>query len=488
MALQNKVQLITYADSLGGDLKKLNTVLTKYFLDIFEGGVHILPPFPSSGDRGFAPTTYFEIEPTFGTWEDMKRIGENFSIAVDLMINHISQRSVYFQDFLQKGRKSAYADYFLTLDKIWPDGKPVQEDLDKIALRRPVPYSEFTIRDTNEVERVWTTFGATNPSEQIDLDVHAEGVKKMFQDILTQFAANGIKMVRLDAIGYVLKKPGTSCFFLEPEMYDYIKEVKEMTDRLNIEILPEVHAHYSIQYRLAQQGVWIYDFILPYTVLDTLFFRRNKQLYKYLKNRPHNMFTTLDCHDGIPVKPDLDGVIDEDDAFLVVKQCEERGALFSRILAESHKGKNGFDVHQIVCSYYSALGCDDDAYLAARAIQFFVPGIPQVYYVGMLAGKNDPAAVERTGERRELNRHNYTMEEIDAAVETGVVKRLMALARFRNTHPAFDGEFEAVECPDNQICLRWTLGEDSCTLKVDLDRYASQIISKKNGTEECISI
>lgn len=111
-ALKNKVQLITYADALGGDLKALNTVLTRHFMDIFEGGVHILPPFPSSGDRGFAPTTYFEIEPSFGTWDDMKAIGEHFGIAVDLMINHISQRSEYFQDFLKKGRKSRYADFF----------------------------------------------------------------------------------------------------------------------------------------------------------------------------------------------------------------------------------------------------------------------------------------------------------------------------------------------------------------------------------------
>ncbi len=254
MALKNKVQLITYADSLGGNLKCLREVLEKYFLDIFEGGVHILPPFPSSGDRGFAPTTYFEIEPHFGTWDDIKNIGENFDIAVDLMINHISQHSEYFQDFLKKGRKSEYADYFITLDKLWPDGKPRKEDIDKIALRRTIPYSEFAIEETGEKEQVWTTFGSTDPSEQIDLDVHSPAVQKMFQEILTLFAKNGVKMVRLDAIGYVLKKMGTSCFFLEPDMYDYIKEIKAITDKLNIDILPEVHAHYKTQYRLAKQG------------------------------------------------------------------------------------------------------------------------------------------------------------------------------------------------------------------------------------------
>lgn len=488
MALKNKVQLITYADSLGGDLKALNTVLNRYFPDIFEGGVHILPPFPSSGDRGFAPTTYFEIEPSFGTWEDMRAIGEHFNIAVDLMINHISQRSEYFQDFLKKGRNSQYADYFLTLDKIWPDGEPVQADLDKVARRRDVPYSEFTIEETGEKERVWTTFGASDPSEQIDLDVHAPAVQQMFRDILTRFAANGVGMVRLDAVGYVLKKPGTSCFFLEPEMYDYINEVKETAGALGIDILPEVHADIDIQYRLAKQGVWIYDFIMPYMMLDTLMFRRNSNLYRYLADRPATQFITLDCHDGIPVKPDLDGVIDEDDALIITNKCLERGARITRVLSERHKGKNGFDVHQIVCTYYEALGCDDDAYMAARAMQFFVPGIPQVYYVGMLAGRNDPGRADRTGDNREMNRHNYTLEEVDTAVKAEVVQRLMALARFRNRHPAFNGTFETVACPEDQVCLKWNLGEDSCTLHVDLGSCKSEIVSVLGGREEKIAV
>ena len=464
-ALKNKVQLITYADSLGGSLKALNAVLTGYFMDIFEGGVHILPPFPSSGDRGFAPTTYFEIEPAFGTWDDMKAIGEHFGIAVDLMINHISQRSEYFQDFLKKGRKSRYADFFLTLDKIWPGGEPVKADLDKVALRREVPYSEFTIEETGEKERVWTTFGASDPSEQIDLDVHSPAVQEMFRKILTLFAGNGVRMVRLDAVGYVLKKPGTSCFCLEPEMYDYISEVKQIIDALQIDILPEV-----------------------YMVLHTLMFRRHDKLYRYLADRPENQFVTLDCHDGIPVKPDLDGMIDEEDALVVVNKCLERGARVTRVLSESHKGRHGFDVHQIVCTYYEALGCDDDAYLAARAVQFFVPGIPQVYYVGMLAGRNDTKRADQTGDNREMNRHNYTLEEVDAAVGTAVVQRLMALVRFRNRHPAFDGTFETVACPADQICLRWTLGEDSCTLHVDLGVFRTYIVSVTGGVEERIEV
>ena len=116
MAVKNKVQLITYPDSLGGDLKTLDKVLTKYFPNTFKGGIHILPPFPSSGDRGFAPLTYLEIEPQFGTWEDIRKIGENHDVLLDLMVNHISKNSVFFQDFLRNGKSSQYADLFITLD------------------------------------------------------------------------------------------------------------------------------------------------------------------------------------------------------------------------------------------------------------------------------------------------------------------------------------------------------------------------------------
>ena len=347
MAVKNKVQLITYPDSLGGDLKKLNKVLLKYFPDTFKGGIHILPPFPSSGDRGFAPLTYLEIEPSFGPWEDVKAIGERFDIIVDLMVNHISRQSSYFQHFLTNGRESEHADLFMTLDKLWKDGEPIKEDINKMFLRREVPYSTFKIEKTGEEEKVWTTFGKTTPSEQIDLDINSPKVKKLFEEFFVTFSRNGVKIVRLDAIGYVIKKLGTSCFFVEPGIYEFLNWIKELADSLDIELLPEVHSHYSIQYKLADKGFWIYDFILPYMILDTLLNKSSEKLCEYLKVRPKKQFTMLDCHDGIPVKPDMDGLIDTKEAKKLVDVCLQRGSNLSLILSDEHKAEDGFDVHQI---------------------------------------------------------------------------------------------------------------------------------------------
>lgn len=488
MRIRNQVQLITYPDSLGGNLKELHGTLTRHFADIFKGGVHILPPFPSSGDRGFAPLTYLEIDPAFGSWDDIKAIGSHFDVLVDMMVNHISRQSPYFQDFLKHGRKSPHADLFMTLDKLWADGEPVQEDIDRMFLRRPKPYSTYTIEADGKEERVWTTFGKTDPSEQIDLDVYSGKIRQLFTEFFVHFKKHNVKIVRLDAVGYIIKKLGTSCFFVEPDIYVFLDWIKELADSLDIELLPEVHSHYSIQYKLAEHGFWIYDFILPYRILDALVNRESGALLDYLRNRPEKQFTMLDCHDGIPVKPDMDELIDTKEARKLVDICLERGANLSLILSDEHKAEDGFDVHQIRGSYYSMLNGDDDLYLAARAIQFFAPGIPQVYYVGLLAGEHDFARVAETGEGREINRHNYTSSEIEEALDKEVVQRLLTLIRFRNEHEAFNGQFSVLEGATREIRLRWEYEKQCCELHVDLVTGKSQIVQTNKRGERSIYV
>ncbi len=498
--LKNKVQLITYPDSLGGDLKSLKSVLDHQLNGLFEGGIHILPPFPSSGDRGFAPLTYLEIDPAFGSWEDVRAISGEYDVLLDLMVNHISKQSPYFQDYLQKGNASEFADLFIPLEKYWKDGIPVQDDVDKMFLRRERPYSSFLVGanhkgsltssensltdvdSSQKLVQLWTTFGKQDPSEQIDLDVHSDLTKKLLTDFMVNFSKNKIRIVRLDAVGYIIKKLGTSCFFVEPEIYKFLDWITELAHSLNIELLPEVHSHYSIQFKLAEKGHWIYDFILPYYILETLINKNADRLNDYLKIRPHKQFTMLDCHDGVPVKPDLDELVSSTDARRVVDVCMDRGSNLSLIYSDKHKSADGFDVHQIRCSYYSALGSDDDTYLAARAIQFFAPGIPQVYYVGMLAGENDDEMVKKTGEGREINRHNFTLEEINLSVQKPVVQRLMKLIQFRNSHPAFEGKFEVIDTVDSQVHLLWTNDQQFCKLLLDLQTNETKIVySIANG-------
>ena len=304
--------------------------------------------------------------------------------------------------------------------------------------------------------------------------------RQLLADFLTQFSRHKVRIVRLDAVGYVIKMPGTSCFFVEPEIYQFLDWITDLANSLGIELLPEVHAYYTTQYKLAEQRHWIYDFILPYLVLDTLINKNSQKLCKYLKHRPEKQFTMLDCHDGVPVKPDLNDLYDSQDAKKLVDICLERGGNLSRIFSPKHRDPDGFDVHQIRGTYYSLLGSDDDAYLAARAIQFFAPGVPQVYYVGLLAGENDQGNAEISGDGRDINRHNYSLEEVGHEVKKNVVQRLLELIRFRNEYPAFNGQFRVLDSRENGIKLAWKMNEFICTLKIDLENYQTTIEYKDN--------
>ena len=309
MSIAPRPQLLTYPDSLGGDLATLGALLAGPLSGLFHG-VHILPPFPSSADRGFAPLTYREIDPRFGTWDDIERIAETHDVLLDVMINHISRQSAEFQDFQRRGRHSPHADLFITLDKVWPDGDPPAADVARIFLRKPdSPFSTVTIGDTGATERVWTSFGTADWSEQIDLDVTAPATRALITDWLRVLASHGVRIVRLDAVGYVVKKAGTSCFMVEPEIYEFLDWITGVADTFELILLPEVHDRYSTHRRLSAHGYWTYDFVLPGLVLHA--FHTGKADGSPRTSRaPAKQFTTLDCHDGIPVRPDLDGLLE----------------------------------------------------------------------------------------------------------------------------------------------------------------------------------
>ncbi|HEX2765689.1 MAG TPA: sucrose phosphorylase [Candidatus Limnocylindria bacterium] len=457
-------QLLTYPDSLGGNLPAIAALLEGPLAGAFTGA-HILPPFPSSGDRGFAPITYAEIDPRFGTWADIERIGRTHDVVLDVMINHLSRQSPEFRDFARRGRASAYADLFITLDKVWPDGKVPPEDLARIFLRRPVdPFTKVEIEETGETETVWATFGTADWSEQIDLDVRSPATRELITSWLRGFAEHRVRIVRLDAIGYVIKKPGTSCFMVEPEIWEFIGWITDVAARHGLAVLPEVHDRYTTHQRLTAHGAWTYDFVQPGLVLDTFRTGDPRRLAEHLARSPHRQFTMLDCHDGIPIRPDLDGILPPDDMRALADHAIARGGNVSRILSPAHAGD--VDVHQLNITYRAALDGDDDRTVAARAIQLFSRGVPQVYYVGLLAGDNDPDAVRATGDGREINRHNYTDAEIAAALDRDVVQRLLRLVRLRNTHPAFAGEL-SVEADASVLRQTWTHGREKLALEVE---------------------
>jgi len=444
--MRNGVQLIAYADRLGGSLAGLADVLRTDLADAFTG-VHILPFFtPYDGaDAGFDPVDHTQVDPRLGSWDDVRDIARTHEVMVDLIVNHVSSSSAAFLDVREQGERSSYWPMFLTMSSVFPDGAT---ETDLVRIYRPRPGLPFTpYRLGGQTRYVWTTFTA----QQIDIDIRSDQGRDYLLSILDAVAAAGVRLVRLDAVGYAVKTAGTSCF-MTPETFDFIASFAALARERGIKVLVEVHSYYQQQVEIARRVDLVYDFALPPLVLHALYTADGAALAGWLRQRPQNAITVLDTHDGIgviDVGPDQTTRPDEEPrpGLLTAEQIDE---LVEGI--HTHSGgtsrqatgaaASNLDLYQVNCTIYDALGRDDTKYLAARVIQLLTPGIPQIYYVGALAGGNDLDLLQRTGTGRDINRHIYTRAEIGEQTERPVVRSLLALCSWRNTLPAFDGDID----------------------------------------------
>ncbi|MFT8324123.1 sucrose phosphorylase [Oenococcus sicerae] len=475
MPVQNKAMLITYADSLGKNIKELQDVLQTDIGPAI-GGVHLLPFFPSTGDRGFAPSDYTKVNSAFGDWHDIEALGDKYYLMFDFMINHISRESVMYQDFKDKKDDSKYNDFFIRWEKFWPKGRPTQADVDLIYKRKDkAPIQEITFKNGSQ-EHLWNTFG----DEQIDINVKSKVAQKFFKDTLETMVKHGADLIRLDAFAYAIKKIDTNDFFIEPEIWDLLESVRQILSPLQAEILPEIHEHYAIPAKINAHGYFTYDFVLPLVTLYTLYSGKTKQLAKWLKMSPKRQFTTLDTHDGIGVV-DARDVLTDDEIDYTSSELYKVGANVKKTYSSA--AYNNLDIYQINSTYYSALGNDDKAYLLARIFQIFAPGIPQIYYVGLLAGENDLDLLEKTKEGRNINRHYYSKEEVAQEVKRPVVAYLLHLLTWRNQFAAFDldGDSQVEVIGENEIKIVRTAtnGQDLAELTANAAKKTFAI--KANG-------
>jgi sucrose phosphorylase len=478
--MKNQVQLITYVDRLGGGgLAELQALLEGPLRGVF-GGVHLLPFFdPIDGaDAGFDPSDHTQVDARLGNWQDIKRLTSVLDVMGDVIVNHISANSPQFRDYLAHGAASKYAGLFLTLDSVFPQGAS-EAQLAAVYRPRPGrPFTEITLAN-GERRALWTTF----TPQQIDIDVHHELGRAYLARILETFAANGIRMVRLDAVGYAIKVPGSSCFML-PETFEFIGAFAAQARALGIEVLVEIHSYYRKQIEIAARVDWVYDFALPPLVLHAHAFRTARCLKEWIRIRPRNALTVLDTHDGIGIidigadasdRQNRPGLVPPQELDRLVEIIHERTGGESR--RATGAAASNLDLYQVNCTFYDAMGRDDNAYLLARAIQFFLPGVPQVYYVGLLAGRNDMQLLARSGVGRDINRHYYGRAEIETELQQPVVTRLLELIRLRNSHPAFGGSCELADTTDDRLSLRWSQGAYYAQLEANLADGSWQIRS-----------
>ncbi|WP_339904187.1 sucrose phosphorylase [uncultured Cyclobacterium sp.] len=480
--MKNQIQLITYANRLGDNgLKGIHKLLKNEFKDAF-GGVHLLPfYFPIDGaDAGYDPIDHTRVDERIGSWEDVSKIGADFDVLGDIIVNHVSAQSKEFKDVEEKGVDSPFFDLFLTKEKVFPKGASV-EDIEAIYRPRPsTPFTKKTIAN-GEIINLWTTF----TSNQLDIDVLHPLGENYLNSILEKFSQAGIKMIRLDAAGYAIKKAGTSCFML-PETYEFLDKLAGKAKHLGMEVLVEIHSYYREQIKIAQKVDFVYDFALPPLVLHSIRSKRFTELKNWLEISPRNCVTVLDTHDGIGVidvtgSNGQPGLLTDEDVDLLVQSIHKNAN--GQSLEATGEAASNLDLYQVNCTFYDALGKNDKDYLIARAIQFFCPGIPQVYYMGLLAGENDMELLRKTKVGRDINRHYYGDEEIKGGLERDVVKSMIKIMKFRNNHPSFNGDFIIEKSDSDVLILTWVNGEFNSTLIVDFEEDLFRInYSDSKGT------
>jgi len=482
--MKNNVQLITYVDRLtGSGIQALDKILHEQLSGLFSG-VHLLPfYYPIDGsDAGFDPIDHTQVDSRLGNWQNVKTLGESHELMADLIVNHMSAQSKEFIDVLDKGSDSPFWQLFLTKEKVFPLGI---NDEQQAKIYRPRPGSCFTkfLLPNNQSADFWTTF----TDNQIDIDVTSNVGQAYLTRILETFSENNITIIRLDAAGYAIKKAGTSCFMLE-ETFEFIDQLTKKANALGIETLVEIHSYYQTQIEIAKRVDQVYDFALPPLTLHSIFSQDFTALVKWLNISPRNCITVLDTHDGIGIidvgpMNGKKGLLDNVEIDNLVERIHLNSA------GESQKATgaaaSNLDLYQVNCTYYDALAKNDYDYILARAIQFFSPGIPQVYYAGLLAEKNDMALLSKTNVGRDINRPYLDNTYLEQSLQKPITKAVINLIKLRNSSEAFNGDF-TVEGDNASLKMAWSNDESHATLLVDLAARKASIVIDDNGNKHTV--
>ena len=311
---------------------------------------------------------------------------------------------------------------------------------------------------------------------QMDLNIKSDLVWEHYRNTLKALSGYGAKIVRLDAFAYAPKEPGKKNFLNEPDTWDVLEKVKKLADEFGVSLLPEIHASYSekIYETVAGKGYMTYDFFLPGLLIYAIENKNGEVLKKWaqeIQEKKIRVVNMLGCHDGIPLL-DLKGILKEEEIQSMIDTIVGRGGF----VKDLHGAKNMY--YQVNATYYSALGDDDKKMLFARAIQMFMPGKPQVWYLDLFAGKNDHEAVKRAGAggHKEINRTNLSLEQIEEALKKDVVKKQLELLRFRNTNPAFGFDSELnISTEGSVMIFTWKKDGHEATLRADFSDYSYEI-------------
>ncbi|MBW8190393.1 sugar phosphorylase [Neiella marina] len=440
---QSDMVLITYGDSIIGKdeqpLKYLHKFLDEHCKDSINS-VHILPFFPYSSDDGFAVIDYSSVNDALGDWQDIEAISSDYRLMTDLVINHCSSRSPWFQNFI-KG-SGVGSDYFMTAE--------LDDDLSQVVRPRISPLLRET--ETGDgVKQVWCTFS----HDQVDLDFRNPEVLLAFISIIRQYLDSGVKLFRLDAVAFLWKIVGTSSINL-PQTHECIRLLRCLIEHAVPDAVVITETNIPNQQNLsyfgnANEAHWIYNFSLPPLLVNTLVTGNCRYLKQWLMSMPPAQngtayFNFIASHDGIGLRP-AEGLLNEDEINQLVNTMASFGGCVSWRAAEHGQRKP----YEINIALYDALqgtinGPDrwgEQRFLCAHTIMFALEGVPGLYIHSLLATGNDYEKLKHTQHNRSINRHRWDEQLLADALadertqHSKIIKQMRRLIDLRIKQPAF---------------------------------------------------
>lgn len=513
--ITNGVMLNAYPDSIGTNLSDMvNMLLMPEFKNTFSL-FYVLPTFFNSDlDRGFSIIDY-NLNTDLVSKEDLKALEKlNIQLKFDIVLNHLSVASPQFKDLLKHGDDSKYKDFFINWNTFWEGNGELNEDdviipkkefLDKLFMRKSgLPILKVPFPDGTE-KPYWNTFyQKVNDDKsflgQMDVNAKSELVWDFYEETLKKVSNFGGKILRLDAFAYLHKEIGQTNFFNKPGTWDYLERIKEIARKNNLTVLPEIHAEYGLHLHdeVANEGYYIYDFFLPGLTIHTIENSNSLALLTWAKeiiSKGYKTVNMLGCHDGIPVL-DLKGksvngvynkgLLEDAEIESIMNKIMERGGRVKNLYDPSGKK---ISYYQVNATFYSALGEDEQKLLLARAIQLFMPGIPQVWYLDLFAGKNNYEAADNGGSagHKEINRTTLSLQDIENSLKRDVVINQLKIMRLRNTSKAFDGNIKINDTSKNEIDILWKNGSDFAHLKADLRTHFFTINFSDLGIDKALT-
>jgi sucrose phosphorylase len=333
---------------------------------------------------------------------------------------------------------------------------------------------------------------------QLDLNAQSEKVWLFYDQTLKKLRSYGAKIIRLDAFAYLHKEPGQPNFFNRPGTWEYLERIKNLARKYDLIVLPEIHSEYGsgLHEEIAAEGYPIYDFFFPGLVIDAIERGTGERLLEWIDEIVEKKIETINmlgCHDGIPV---LDlrgkeisgfyrpGLLSDEQIAAAVKLITERGGRTKNLY-----GPDGEKIsyYQVNATFFSALGEDERKLRLARAIQLFMPGTPQIWYLDIFAGSNNYEAADRAGTagHKEINRTNLTIQEIEEGLKRPVVRDQLDMIRMRNTSPAFNGTLEVNRKSEISLLeLCWRHQGYEALLTADLKAHSFQIRHRDDCGEQ----